>query len=197
MPDENSPQSPAESQNTSDLGVGPTINIADEYGTAKRNLPPARVVVIVLAAIAVVAGIFSFVQRAKPQGTGSLDYVDVAEMPGQKPVMVAATLTVRNSGKKALWVHEIKGELTTSDGKKLEDTPASVVDFERYFQALPSLKEHAIEALLPETKLLPGEQKKGTVIVSFPVNRTGFDARQSFKVVIYPYDQPVPIELGK
>ena len=196
MADEDT-RSPAESQNTSDLGIGPTINIADEYGTAKRNLPPARVVLIVIAALAVVAGVFSFVQRAQPQGVGSLDYVDVAEMPGQKSVMVAATLTLRNSGKKALYIHEIKGTLTTSDGKKLEDVAASAVDFERYYQALPNLKEHAIDPLLPETKLLPGEQKKGTVIVSFPVDRSGFDSRQSFKVVIQPYDQPVAIELGK
>jgi hypothetical protein len=196
MADEDT-RSPAESQNTSDLGIGPTINIADEYGTAKRNLPPARVVLIVIAALAVVAGVFSFVQRAQPQGVGSLDYVDVAEMPGQKSVMVAATLTLRNSGKKALYIHEIKGALTTSDGKKLEDVAASAVDFERYYQALPNLKEHAIDPLLPETKLSPGEQKKGTVIVSFPVDRSGFDSRQSFKVVIQPYDQPVAIELGK
>ena len=197
MPDENAPPSIAGQQTPTDLGAGPTIDIGDEFGTARRNLPPARVVVIVLVALAVIASIYSFVQRPQPQGSGSLDFVDVAEIPGSRPaVMVAATVTLQNSGKKPLWIHTIGASLVTADDKKFEDTAASAVDFDRYFQALPSLKEHATEALLPETKLLPGEQKKGTVVVSFPVAQAAFDARKSFKVIIRPYDQPVAVELG-
>lgn len=199
MPDENvNPLTPIGDHETpSELGVGHTINIGDEFGTAQRNLPPARVVVIVLVALAVVAAVYSFVQRAQPQGTGALDFVDVAEIPGRPAVMIAATVTLQNSGTKPLWIHTINGTLVTADDRKFEDTAASAVDFERYFQALPVLKEHATEALVPETKLLPGEQKKGTVVVSFPVDRAAFDARKSFKVIIRPYDQPLAIELGK
>ena len=32
-----------------DLGPGPGINIGEEFGTAKRNFPPAKIVGIVLA----------------------------------------------------------------------------------------------------------------------------------------------------
>jgi hypothetical protein len=201
MPDEipasRPPQPPDEIPNPSDLGVGPTINIGDEFGTGKRNLPPARVVLVVLAVIAVVAAIFAFTQRAKPQGQGSLDFVSVAEIPGQNSVMVAATVTLQNSGKKPLWIHTIGGTLTTTDGKDLRDDAASAVDFERYFQALPALREHATAPLVPELKLLPGDQKKGTVVFSFPVSLDAFNTKKSFKVVIQPYDQPVPVELGQ
>ena len=56
---------------------GPTINIADEFGTAKRNLPPVKVLLLATAGVLVIAGIASFFQRAKPQGAGSLDNVTV------------------------------------------------------------------------------------------------------------------------
>ena len=51
-----------------DLGPGPGINIAEEFGTAKRNLPPAKIVAIVIGVAAILLGIFAFVARAKPQG---------------------------------------------------------------------------------------------------------------------------------
>ena len=178
-------------------GVGPTINIGDEFGTAKRNLPPAQIVLIVMAALAVVAAIFAFVQRAKPQGQGTLEATSVAEIPGQGSVMVAATVTLQNPSKKPLWVHTIGATLVTADGKEFKDNAASAVDFERYFQALPTLREHATDALVPELKLMPGDQKRGTVVVSFPITLDQFNSKKSFKVVIQPYDQPVPVELGQ
>ena len=54
---------------------GPTIHIADEFGTAERNLPPVKVLLLATAGILIVVGIYSFIQRAKPQGAGSLDNV--------------------------------------------------------------------------------------------------------------------------
>ena len=62
---------------------GPTINIGDEFGTAKRNLPPVKILLFALAGVLIVVGIFSFFQRAKPQASGSLDNVTAVEIPGQ------------------------------------------------------------------------------------------------------------------
>ena len=61
-----------------ELGPGPGINIAEEFGTAKRNLPPAKIVAIVLGIAAVLIAIFAFVERAKPQGGGTVDNIAVA-----------------------------------------------------------------------------------------------------------------------
>jgi hypothetical protein len=179
-----------------DLGPGPGINIGEEFGTAKRNLPPAKIVGIVLAVAAVVIGLVAFLQRAKPQGGGSVDNIAVAEVPDQNSVLVAVNVTVHNSGEKPLWIHDIKATIQTDHGD-LSDVAASPVDFDRYFQAFPTLKERALPAIPPETKIPPGGQAQGTIVVSFPVTQDGFDKRKSLSVVIQPYDQPLPLVLTK
>ena len=204
MPEEIPPGSPAapepsaepDSASPLDLGPGPGINIAEEFGTAKRNLPPAKVVAIVLGIAAVLLGIFAFVDRAKPQGNGSVDNIAVVEIPDQHAVMVSINITLHNSGEKSLWIHDIKAKIATDAGE-LTDEAASAVDFDRYFQAFPALKEHAIAAIPPETKISPGGQAQGTIVVSFPVTKDDFDKRKSLSVAIQPYDQPLPVVLTK
>lgn len=175
---------------------GPTINIADEFGTAKRNLPPAKIVLITTGVILVILSIFSFFDRAKPQGAGSLDNVTAVDLPGQNSVLVTLTFTLRNSGKKSLWVHGIEGKLLTASGESRGEA-VSTVDFDRYYQAFPTLKENTLTALSPEDKLQPGEEIKRTVMVSFPVTLDTFNQRKSVSVVVQPYDQPVPITLTR
>lgn len=192
------PQTNTESESAPllDLGPGPGINIAEEFGTAKRNLPPAKIVAIVLGAAAIVLGIYAFVARAKPQGGGSVDNITAVEIPDQHEVMVAINVTVHNSGEKSLWIHDIKGKIATDSGE-LSDEAASAMDFDRYFQAFPALKQHALAALPPETKIPPGGQAQGTIVVTFPVTQDGFDKRKSLSVVIQPYDQPLPLVLTR
>jgi hypothetical protein len=175
---------------------GPTIRIGDEFGTAKRNLPPVKVLLLATAGVLLAVGIYSFLQRAKPQGAGSLDSVAAAEIPNQNAVMVALTFTLRNSGEKPLWVHNIQGKLVTSSGELSSDA-VSAIDFDRYYQAFPALKANALPALAPEDKLQPGQEIKRTVIVSFPVPLQSFNQRRSVSVVIQPYDQPLPVVLTK
>jgi hypothetical protein len=175
---------------------GPTIHIADEFGTAKRNLPPARILVIATAGILILVGIFSFVQRAKPQGAGSLDSVAAVDLPGQNSVLVALTFTLRNSGKKSMWIHDIQGKLVSAGGESSGDA-VSAVDFDRYYQAFPGLKQNPQPALMPEEKLQPGQEVQRMIMVSFPGNLDAFNQRKSVSVVIQPYDQPVPVTLSK
>jgi len=175
---------------------GPTIHIADEFGTAKRNLPPVRILVMATAGIILIAGIASFFQRAKPQGGGSLDNVVAVDLPGQNSVLVALTFTLRNSGQKSMWVQGIEGKLVTSGGESSGEA-VSAIDFDRYYQAFPTLKENAQAALTPEAKLQPGQEIKRTVMVSFPVNLDAFNQRKSVSVVIKPYDQPMMVTLTK
>jgi hypothetical protein len=175
---------------------GPTIRIGDEFGTAKRNLPPVKMLMIAMAGVLVIVGIASFLQRAKPQAAGSLDLVTAVEIPGQNAVMAAFTFTLQNPGQKSLWVKSIKGKLVTASGEQSSDA-VSAVDFERYYQAFPSLKANTQPALAPEDKIAPGQEFKRTVIISFPVTLDAFNQRRSVSVVIQPYDQPVPVILTK
>jgi hypothetical protein len=171
------------------------FNIGDEFGTAKRNLPPARIVAICIAGVAILVGVIAFVQRAKPQGAGSINFVAAAEVPTQNIVLAAITFTLHNSAQKSLWVRSLKAQLATADGQTYDNQAASAVDLDRYYQLFPSLKEGSAPAISPETKLLAGTEMKGTIIVSFPVAKEAFDHRKSLAVVIQPYDQPLPIIL--
>ena len=174
----------------------PLPHLGEEFGTAKRNLPPAKIVAIVLGVAAAIVGVFAFVQRAKPLGGGSVDNIAAVAVPDQNSVMIAVNITLRNSGEKPLWIHTINATLKTDSGE-FSDEAASAVDFDRYFQAFPALKEHALPALPPETKVARGAEAHGTVIFSFPVTQEAFDKRKSLSVAIQPYDQALPVVLTK
>jgi len=188
------PNAPAVS--TTNLQRGPTIHIADEFGTAKRNLPPVNILLLALAGVLVFAGLVAFFQRAKPQASGSLDNITAVQIPNQTASLVALTFTLRSSAEKSLWVHSIRARLATSSGDQVSDA-VSAVDFERYYQAFPDLKTNAQPALAPEDKLQPGHELKRTVLVSFPVPLDEFNQRKSISLIIQPYDQPVSVVLTK
>jgi hypothetical protein len=179
-----------------DIGPGVGINVTQDMATPERSLPPAKIVLIALARLAVVLAIYGFVGRAKPQGAGAIDNIAAVEIPNQNAMLVALTVTLHNSGEKPLWIHNIEGKLKTASDEYSDDA-ASAVDFDRYFQAFPALKQNSQAALMPETKILPGNDARGTVIVSFPVTQPVFDQRKSISVVVHPYDQPLPVELKK
>jgi hypothetical protein len=176
--------------------AGPTINIGEEFGTAKKNLPPVAIVLICVAAVAVVVLIVSFVKRAKPQAAGSLDNIVAVEIPDQNSTMVALTFTLTNTSDKILYVRTLQGKIKTASGDSEADA-VSAVDFDRYYQAFPSLKNGAQPALMPETKIQPGETVTRTIIVAFPIALNAFNQRQSTSVVVQPYDQTLPVVLTK
>lgn len=170
--------------------------LGEEYDRPGRTLPPAQIVAIALAGVAIVLAIVMYVARYKPVSAGSLDDVSSVELADHNSVMAAINVTVHNISQKPLWIHEISAGVDTDKGK-FTDTAASAVDFDRYYQAFPSLKQHALPALMPEMKIAPGGELKGTVIVSFPVNEDIFNRRKSLSVTVLPYDQrPLVITSG-
>jgi hypothetical protein len=176
--------------------AGPTINIGEEYGTAKKNLPPAKIVLIAVGAVLIVVLIASFLKRAKPQASGSLDNVAAVEIPDQNSTMVALSFTIRNTSDKMLYVRGIQSTLKAPSGESTVDA-VSAVDFDRYFQAFPALKNGAQPALSPEAKIQPGESVARTVIVAFPVNLDAFNKRTSVSVAVWPYNETVPVVMTK
>ncbi len=176
--------------------AGPTINIGEEYGTAKKNLPPAKVLLLAVAAVVVVVLIASFLKRAKPQGSGSLDNVVAVEVPGQNTTLVALTFTLHNGSDKALYVRELQSGLKAPSGDTKVDA-VSPVDFDRYFQAFPELKNGAKLPLAPETRLEVGDTIQRTIIVGYPKTLNDFNQRQSVSVIVWPYNYTVPIILSK
>jgi hypothetical protein len=189
-----SPAQPNQKQETQPAAQGPTINIGEEFGTAKKNLPPLKIVLIAVGAVLVVVLIASFVKRAQPQGKGSLDNVAAEQIPGQDSTMAALTFTLRNASDKILYVRTLQGQIKTASGEQTADA-VSAIDFDRYYQFFPSLKIGAQPALSPEAKVQPGQSVTGTIMVAFPVKLDEFNKRQSTSVIIWPYDQQLPIVL--
>ena len=197
MPEEKPPVAPTPpSAPSTTPESGTSFDISEVYGTAAKNLPPAKVVAIGISLIVLIALVVGLAQRPKVSASGSIDDITSIEMPNQNSVMVALAISMKNHGKKRFYIHDIQSELETGSGK-FSDEAASGVDFERYFQAFPALKEHALAPLKPETMIEPGGETKGTIIVSFPVTADAFANRKSIKVTIRPYDQPVPLVLTK
>lgn len=175
---------------------GPTINIGEEYGTAKKNLPPAKIVLIAVGGVLIVVLIASFLKRAKPQANGSLDNVVAVEVPGQTSTMVALTFTLHNTSDKALYVRMLEGKVTTASGENTAEA-VSAVDFDRYFQAFPALKNGALTPLSPEVRMEVGDTVSRTIIVAFPMSLEAFNQRKSVSVVVWPYNYTVPVVMTK
>jgi len=176
--------------------AGPTINIGEEYGTAKKNLPPAKIVLLTIAAVVVVVIFASFLKRAKPQASGTIVNVAAVEIPGQDSTMVALTFELHNTSDKILYVHSLQSSVKSPSGDATADA-VSAVDFGRYFQAFPSLKNGAQPPLTPETKIQPGESVTRTIIVAFPKTLDAFNQRQSVSVIVWPYDQNLPVVMTR
>ncbi len=195
LPGQPTPQTPPPQSPAPPAPAPSEFHFGDEFGTAKRNLPPAGIVAICIAVVAIIVGIIAFTERPKPQGAGSIDFATAAEVPGQNMVLAAVTVTLRNTTDKPLWIHTIKANLTTADGQSFEDKAAPIVDLDRYFTAFPALKESVEPPLAPETKLLPGASQKGTIVVGFKITRDAFVQRKALTVSVQPYDQVLPVVL--
>ncbi len=195
MPDETLPPEPTP-EPVEPPPVPIPFDIAEEFGTAKKNLPPAKIIVIGVVVLAIAAAIVALIQRPRTTGAGKIDNIVSVEIPNQKSVMVAVNVSFQNNGEKAFWIHNMEATLQTDSGS-LKDNAASAADFDRYFQAFPALKEHALRPLKLEDKIAPGGSTKGTIIVSFPVTQEDFNKAKSLQVSIWAYDQAVPLVLSK
>jgi hypothetical protein len=171
------------------------FDIGEEYGTARKNLPPAGILAICIAVVLVIVAVYSLTHRAHTLSSGSVDDVTAVGVPGQDMVMVAINVTVHNNAEKPSWIHTIRATLDTGKNK-LDDDASPAVDAQRYFQAFPALKQHVIAFLMPEARLDAQSKTAGTIVVSFPVTEDVFNARRSLTVTVTPYDE-LPIVITK
>jgi hypothetical protein len=171
------------------------FDISEEYGTARKSLPPAGIVLICVAVVAVILAVYALSHRAHALSTGSIDDVVTVLMPGQDMVMVAVNVSLQNNEDKPIWIKTIQAT-ADAGGSKQTDEAAPAVDAQRYFQAFPDLKQHAGDLLTAETRVSPRAKIAGTIIVSFPVKADAFAARKSLTVTITPYDE-LPVVITK
>lgn len=159
----------------------------DEFGSAKRNLPPAAPVAIAIVLVAVIVAIVAYTQRAKPVAQGQIDAAYFSQPANMPNPMILMEVTLRNVGDKTLYIKSIEASVKTDQGDQ-SDEAASASDYDRYLMAYPELKGHS-EPLRVETKIQPGAELKGSVMISLPITKQQFDARKDLGVTIQPYDQ--------
>jgi hypothetical protein len=172
------------------------FNIGEEFGTARKNLPPTKILLLAVAGIAIITAVVGFVQKPRQTASGSIDQVVMVELPGQAQVMVAVGISIHNFGKNPYVVQDVGAVLEANNGS-FPDQAASVVDVARYYEAFPTLKEHAYDPLKMGTSIAPGGDLQGTIVVTFPVPANTFNNRKSLSVTVSPAEQPIPLVLTK
>ena len=172
-----------------------SFEIGEEYGTARKSLPPAGIVAIGIVVVAGLVAAYALTHRAHPNSTGSISDIVAVPVPGQDMVMVAINVSLQNNSDKPSVIHTIQAALDTGSST-LTDDAAPDVDAQRYYQTFPALKAHALDVLQVDTRLEPGTKLSGTVVVSFPVKAEAFAARKSLTVTVTPYYE-LPVVMTK
>jgi len=164
------------------------VPITEEFDSAKRNLPAIAPLAVALVVVVVFIVGVGYIFRSKPVAQGGIDQAFAMQQEENPYSMVLMQVTLRNVGDKPLFIKEIKADIMVDQVESVDDA-ASAVDYARYLQAFPDLQMYATEPLKVETKIPPGGEVKGSVMVAFPITKEQFYARKALNVTILPYDQ--------
>jgi len=174
------------------------IPISEEFDSPRRTLPAVVPLVVALVVVVVFIVGIAYIFRAKSVAQGQIDSVFASQKQDQPNTMMAIQVSLKNVGEKPLYIKSITADLKTQDNSYTDDA-AAASDFDRYFQAYPELRDHAMKPLQVEMKIPPGTEEHGTVIVSFPVDKALLEVRKELTVTVQPYDQKAIVlkEAGK
>ena len=164
------------------------VPISEEFDSPRRTLPAVVPLAVALVVVAVFIVGVAYIFRGKPVAQGEIDSVFASQNKDQPNSMVAIQVSLKAVGDKPLYIKSISADLKTQ-GDTYTDDAAAASDFDRYFQAYPDLRDHAMKPIKVEDKIQPGGEERGTVMVSFPVDKALIDARKSLTVTVQPYDQ--------
>jgi hypothetical protein len=164
------------------------VPMTEEFDTAERTLPPLVPVLIAAVVVAVVVFVVVRTTTSKTPASGNITKMFHVEQSSGDRILVGIEVHVKNMGKAPVWVRGVDVKLTTPKGE-FTDQPAPGVDHPRYMQAFPDLKQSNAAPLSMDTKLLPGTERDGLLIVAFPVNKDDFEKRRAVEVKVNFYDQ--------
>ncbi len=184
---------PSPSAQPQDRGIG-HVSMSEEMDSARWTLPPIVPILVGLAAVVIVVGIASFVFRAKPTASGSIEKVIAAQQEGN--VLVAIHVKFNNLTDEMLHIKGLTADLETEDGQKHTDVAAAAADIDRYFQAFPELGVGRTTPLREELTIPKTASQSGMAIFSYPVDKAAFDKRKSLTMKIDFYDH-APIVLSQ
>ena len=171
------------------------VPMSEEFDKAKWTLPPLGIVLIGIGIVAVIGALLVYTNRAKPVVAGGISSVASVQLP-DNTVMTAVQLNISNATPKQWYIQNIKATVKTEQGEWTDDSAATAVDSQRYFQAFPALGNAGTQVLKFDQKLAPGQQETGTVVFSFPITKDQFDQRKSLTITIQPFDN-LPVTFTK
>jgi hypothetical protein len=182
------------------------IPMSEEMDSARWTLPPIIPVAIGLVIVAVVIGIVLVGGRAKAGATATITGVHAVDKKSQVGVLALVQVHISNIGDKPMWIKGATVTIETDQGKWTDDA-ASASDFKRYFDAYPELKPYEKPALAAESKIGPGSEVDGMLLVGYPpppepnaataqpaFTAADFDKRKSLTVTVDLYDRR-PLEI--
>lgn len=137
-----------------------------------------------VAAVVIAVGAYLFVRftEAPPVAEGKITKLFAVQQPGVDRVIVGIEIHLKNAYEKEIYVRGINAKLVTADKQEFTDQAAAGGEHQSYFKAIPGLKQSDAPPLAFDTKLTPGQETTGLLIVGFPVTKDAFDHRQSLEV---------------
>jgi len=168
------------------------VPMSEEFDSPKWTLPPMVPVLIAGVLVAVIVGVVLMSTRPQQVSGGSITRAYAVQLQNQESVLVNVGIRLKNTGDKPMFVRNLQARLVTPEGE-WTDVPTSKSDLERYYQVYPDLRQSG-EPIVQETKLAPGEEREGFIVVGFPVTKEKFDARTSLAVTVNLYDR-TPLEI--
>lgn len=183
------------------------VPMTEEFDSPKWTLPPVVPIVIGLAVVLVVIGVILLGGRAKPGASGSVTGVYAVDMTNQPGILAIVQVHISNIGELPMYIKSASVTIETANGDKWTDQAAAPMDFKRYFEAFPELKQYEKPPLAAETKIAPGGQLDGMILVGYPpppepnattppiaFTKADFDKRKRLTVDIDLYDRR-PLQL--
>lgn len=163
------------------------VPFTEEFDNAKHNLPDAAPVIISIVVLALITVIGAYLLRSKPVIQGGIQQVFVVDVPSQSSSLIAVQLKMKNVTDKPISLRDVL-VTTRGDWGEHSDNFASAADIPRYVKAFPGLAEHAPNPIARETKIAPGAELAGTVMVAFPLSKQQLDSRKSLDATLSFYN---------
>lgn len=168
------------------------------------------VIVLALAGVA-----FGLVYKFTPHRVAELSVTHTAVLPthtvfesksimvgaqdqAQDDLYVLATVRLTDTLKLPIFIKDLSGTLTTSDGAQVTTSATQKRDLDSLYMSFPKLKSMASTPLLRETEIQPGQSAEGMVLLHFPVPQSAWDTRSGAVITVDTYHQgPLTVAIPK
>jgi hypothetical protein len=129
-------------------------------------------------------------------GPADAPHVVGGPTPSEDDLYVLATVRIRDDLKIPLFIKDLTGTLTTSDGTDITVSAIEKNDLDDVYQAFPSIQSISGPPLLRETQIAPGATADGVVMLHYSATEEIWKQRKSASITIEFYHQdPITVPI--